>query len=207
EHKHRVSWSAVRRPKVRIGTGPYRTTEVEPPAPLQAPWLVRAASVGALYWSWFCTLAWVAVFAATSGLAEGELLALVGFLVALGTGRAGILMLRRDEHAPRSARRAAAWSLALAVLVLGSTSAAAASRGEAALDWLGPAIIFAFVTGAVAALLLAASHKHAGDFAAGHSRPRHGDELPGWLARVVTRRKLQRRANFVASASHTIPGA
>jgi hypothetical protein len=211
EHKHRASWApVVRRSKIRLGHGPYRAAELDPGShPVRAPWLVRAASVGCLYWGWFCTLAWVAVFGALAGVAEGELLAVVGVAVALATGRAGVRLIRRDVDAPRTARRVAASSFALAVLVLAAAVAAAASPADVdALDWLGPASIFSFVTMLIVVLLMSAARRHEADFPSNDVQRQPGslDGLPGWLARVLSRRKLQRE-NFLASASHTIPGA
>jgi hypothetical protein len=209
ERRHRHAWTSLTTRRVRLGSGPYRTAEVASTHSVRAPRLVRAAALGCIYWGWFCTLAWLAVASALPAFPQIELLALAGIVLALATARAGLHLARRDDDADGTARRIACWSVVLALVVFGIPCAVAATPGgNDALDWVGAAAVYAVVTTLLAALLLVTIRRHARDFARAADHARGAcDGLPGWLARVLSRRNLQRRANFLASASHTIPGA
>jgi hypothetical protein len=208
ERRHRDAWAPVAARTVRVGSGPYRAAEIATCHVVRAPPLVRASALGCTYWGWFCLIAWTAVASALPAFPEVELLAFVGVVFAAATARAGLRLLRRGDSAAASARGVAVWSVVLAPLVVGVPGVVAASpEGRDALDWVGPAAVYALVTALLAGLLWLTVHRHAGDFARGDEPRSAPERLPGWLARVISKRRLQRRANFLASASHTIPGA
>jgi hypothetical protein len=200
EARHRRAWTGLAPPTVRVGGGPYRGAEIAPSRLLRAPLLVRAAALGCFYWSWFCMLAWVAIGIAASDRLLLEPLALLGVGVAAGVGRAGFRLLRRDPRAVVTGRRVAVTSVAHAtfVVLLGFVLGGR--------DWSAPAIVFGVVSLAQATLLAVAVRDHAPLFARSSDGEDVGRPLPGWLARLLARR-AQRRANFLASASHTSAGA
>ena len=200
EARNRRAWTAIPRSTVRVGGGPYRAADIVPARLLRAPLLVRAAALGCFYWSWFCVLAWVTVGIAGADWLPIEPLVVLSVAVALGVGRAGVQLLRRDPRAATFARRIAVVSAAHATLVVALVFVVGGS------DWSGAAVVFGVVTLGQAALLVAAVRDHAPLFAwRGDSDPT-GRPLPRWLARMLARR-AQRRANFLDSASQTSAGA
>jgi len=201
ETRYRRAWTALTLPAQRIGGGPYRGGEVVPGRLLQAPLLVRAAGLGCFYWSWLCLAGWVGIGLKFSDRGELVALAAAGVLVAVATWRTGVHLLRRRGHAVRFGRRVAATVALHAALVL----LLAATLGDA--SWSGPAGAFAALSLALAWLVVAATRRHAPLFAAGPSRSADAGVLPAWLARALSRRQAQRRANLLVSASHTMPGA
>jgi hypothetical protein len=201
EARYRRAWTVLALPAHRVGGGPYRGGEVLPGRLRRAPLLVRAAGLGCFYWSWFCLAGWIGIGLTFSERSPLVVLAVAGTLVAVATWRVGVHLLRRRRHAVRYGRRVAAGSALHAALVL----ALAAAFGDA--SWSGPAGAFAALSLALAWLIVAATRRHAPLFAATHARGPESRVLPAWLALVLSKRQAQRRANLLASASHTMPGA
>jgi hypothetical protein len=200
EARNRKAWTAIAPMTVHVGGGPYRAAEIVPSRLLRAPLLVRAAALGCFYWSWFCVLAWVTVGIAGADWLPIVPLVVVSVAVALGVGRAGVRLLRRDPRAVSFARRVAVVSAAHATLVVVLAFVVGGS------DWSGVAVVFGVVTFGQAALLVAAVRDHAPLFAWPRDSDAAGRPLPSWLARMLARR-AQRRANLVVNASQTSPGA
>ena len=200
EKRNRREWTGLARPAVRLGGGPYRGAEVVPARLVRAPFLVRAAALGCFYWSWFCLVAWLAVGVSGSTRLLVEPLVVLGVGVAVGLARTGSRLLRRDARVVTSGRRVAIGAVAHATLVV--LLAFLVGGG----DWSAPAAVFGLVTLALAALLAVALRDHAALFACPSSVTSGSGPLPSWLARILARR-AQRRANFLASASHTSAGA
>jgi len=200
EVRHRRAWAGLASPAVRVGHGPYRAALVVPSRLLRAPLLVRAAALGCFYWSWFCVVAWVTVGVAASDRLPIEPLVVMGIVVAICVGRAGIGLLRRDAGVVAFGRRVAVVTAAHATLlvVLGFLVGGC--------DWSAPAAVFGVVSLGQAALLALAVRDHAPLFARPSDDEPVGHLLPAWLARMLAR-QAQRRANFLVNASHTSPGA
>ena len=200
EARHRRAWTGLAPPTVRVGRGPYRGAEIMTSRLLRAPFLVRAAALGCFYWSWFCVVAWVTVGVAASDRLPIEPLVVMGIVVAICVGRAGIGLLRRDAGVVAFGRRVAVLAAAHATLlvVLGFVVGGC--------DWSAPAAVFAVVSLGQAALLAVAVRDHASLFARAGDGDPVGRPLPTWLARMLAR-QAQRRANFLVNASHTSPGA
>ncbi len=200
ESRHRRAWTRLAPPAVHLGAGPYRAADVVTSRLQRAPLLVRAAAVGCFYWAWFSILGWVTVGVAASERLWLDALAGLGVVVAVYVARAGVRLLRRDPRAVGFGRRVAvvsvahAWALVLLGVFVGGY------------EWSGPATVFGVVALGQATLLVLALRDHGPLFALppdGDAAPR---PLPTWLSRMLAR-QAQRRANFLASASHTSPGA
>jgi hypothetical protein len=200
ESRHRHAWTRLAQPAVHLGGGPYRAADVVTSRLQRAPLLVRAAAIGCFYWGWFCILAWVTVGVVASERLWLEALAGVGVVVAVFVGRAGVRLLRRDARVVAFGRRVAvvsvahAWALVLLGVFVGGY------------DWSAPATVFGVVSLGQATLLVLALREHGPLFAEAHDGDAAPRPLPTWLSRMLAR-QAQRRANFLASASHTSPGA
>jgi hypothetical protein len=200
EARHRRAWAGLASPTVRVGAGPYRVADVVPARLVRAPLLVRAAALACFYWSWFCMLAWVTVGLAASDRLPVESFVVLGVVVAVCVGRTGVRLLRRDPRAVATGRRVAIAAAAHATLVM--LVGFLVGGG----DWGAPAAVFGVVTLGVATLLAVALRDHAPLFVRLDDPDAAARPVPSWLARLLERR-AQRRANFLASASHTSAGA
>jgi hypothetical protein len=201
ETRYRRAWTTLALPALRTGGGPYRGGDVQPGRLRRAPLLVRAAGLGCFYWSWFCLAGWIGIGLTFSEHGALVALAVVGTVVAVATWRVGVHLLRRRRHAVRYGRRVAAGMALHAAIVL----VLAAALGD--VSWSGPAGAFAALSLALAWLIVAATRRYAPLFAELQGQGRDPRVLPAWLALVLSKRQAQRRANLLASASHTMPGA
>jgi hypothetical protein len=200
EKKHRRRWAGLPLARVHVDGGPYRGSEIVPARHPRAPALVRFAAVSCFYWSWFSAVAWVGVGVCAPQIAPFALVPIAGVAVALVVGRAGVRLLRRDAGAPASARRAALLAVVHALLLAGP------ALWLADPEWSGAATLFAALAALQAGLLALSVRRHAPLFAHAADAGASGRPVPHWLPRVLAR-QAQRRANFLASASQTMPGA
>jgi hypothetical protein len=200
EARSRRRWTGVARPALALGGGPYRAAEMAPARLVRAPWLVRAAALGCFYWSWFCLMAWVGVGVLDSECLAVEPVVVLGVAVAMWLARTGVRLLRRDARVVASGRRVAVGAAvhATLVVVLGFVGGGG--------DWGAPAAVFGAVSLALATLVASALRAYAPLFALPGTDAAAARRRPAWLARLLARR-AQRRANFLASASHTRAGA
>jgi len=182
EARHRRAWTGLAPATVRVGVGPYRAVDIVPSRLLRAPLLVRAASLGCFYWSWFSILAWVTVGIAAADRLPIEPLVVLGVAVAVCVGRAGIRLLRRDPRAVASGRRVAIATAAHATLVV------LLGFGLGGADWGALAAVFGVVSVGQAAFLALAVRDHAPLFAPSRDREPAVRALPSWLARMLARR-------------------
>lgn len=200
EKRHRRAWTSLPLPVLRLGAGPYRAGEIVGGHLARAPMLVRTAGMTCFYWSWFCLVTWAVAGFQVIDRTAGQVLVGTGVLVAVAIGWTGGRLLRRDAAAARLGPRVAMVAAVHGVLVLGLVVTLGGT------EWSGLAAIFTGVALAQAALVVAATRRHAALFGA----ERHGAErprLPAWLALALSKRTAQRRANRLTSASHTMPGA
>ena len=200
ESRHRRAWIGLAHPTVHLGDGPYRVAAIVPARLLRAPLRVRAAALVCFYWSWGCLLTWVGVGVVASERLPLAALAVLGGVVATCVGWAGVRLLRRDPRVVAFGRRVAVGVVVHAVFV------ALLGFAVGGCDWSAPAAVFAVVSLAQATLLALALRHHAPLFVRRGDIPPVDGPLPTWLARVLAR-QAQRRANFLASASHTSAGA
>lgn len=182
EKRHRSAWAGLAQHTVHVDAGPYRGSVIVPARLDRAPALVRAAALGCFYWSWFCALTWVGVGVVGRELPVLAPVVVAGVAVALSLAWTGKRLLRRDTRVVSSGRRVAigAGVHAACVVML--------AVGLGGVDWGGPALVFAGVTVAVAALLVLAVRRNAWLFVHPRRDGAASPSLPVWLARMLARR-------------------